>query len=219
VTILVINVDNSTIQLVCFDLGRVLIRICDNWKHACERAGITVPTREIDNAAIMDVVIRNETGRLDHAGFCREAAPIFGLTESQVDALSIAYLIEPYPGVAKLLQDLRQAGVKTACLSNTNPTHWSMMCDATHHCGLPFDLLDYRFASQEIGHRKPDEAIYAYVEEATGIAGHRIAFFDDMPANVEAARQRQWQAFVVVHDGDPVTQARRHLQALSVLSA
>jgi HAD superfamily hydrolase (TIGR01509 family) len=204
------------IQLVCFDLGRVLIRICDGWKHACQRARIAVPDREVDKAAIMDVVVRNETGRLDQDGFCREAAPIFGLSCEQVQALTNAYLIGPYPGVAELLTELASAGVKTACLSNTNASHWEMMC-GNGDCGLPLHLLDYRFASQEIGHRKPDEAIYAHVEQVASLAGEKIAFFDDMPVNVEVARSRGWHARVILHDGDPITQARKHLRELGIL--
>jgi putative hydrolase of the HAD superfamily len=207
----------SRVELVCFDLGRVLIRIADNWKHACEMAGIPVPTGEVDKNAIMDAVIRHETGRLDDASFYREAGPILGLTTEHTQAMSAAYLIEPYPGVAELLTELKSAGVKTACLSNTNAGHWAMMCDADHHCGLPFDQLDWRFASQEIGARKPDQAIYEHVEKVTGYAGGSIAFFDDLPINIDAAVSRGWQGFVIAHDGDPISQARRHLIAIGVL--
>ncbi len=211
------EVNTNRIQLVCFDLGRVLIRICDNWKHACERAGIRVPTREIDRAVMMDLVIRHETGRIDDETFCRLSSPVFGLNVEQVRKLSDAYIIEPYPGVEELIAELRATGVKTACLSNTNSNHWHKMCDASHHCGLPLDQMDYRFASQLIGQRKPDDAIYRHVEEVTGIAGGHIAFFDDMPINIDAAKQRGWEAFVIKQGGDPIAQIRGYLATLGVL--
>ena len=211
---------DEPVKLVCFDLGRVLIRICDNWKHACERAGVAVPTTELDaagKAAIMDVVIRHEIGRIEQEDFCREAAVIFGLNIDQVRALSDSYLIEPYPGVTELIADLKAAGMKTACLSNTNGSHWRIMNDPASPCFLPLHELDYRFASQEIGARKPDQAIYEHVEKAAGYAGGSIAFFDDLQVNIDAATQRGWQAFLIAHDGDPVSQARRHLRELDVL--
>ena len=34
---------DGVIELVCFDMGRVLIRLCNNWREACGVAGITIP--------------------------------------------------------------------------------------------------------------------------------------------------------------------------------
>ena len=35
--------------LACFDLGRVLIGLCDNWQHGCRLAGVPVPP-DLDEA-------------------------------------------------------------------------------------------------------------------------------------------------------------------------
>ena len=35
-------------QLVVFDLGRVLVRICDGWQHAFELAGVALPHDVLD---------------------------------------------------------------------------------------------------------------------------------------------------------------------------
>jgi HAD superfamily hydrolase (TIGR01509 family) len=208
-------------QLVVFDLGRVLIRICDSWRHACERAGIAVPTSELDStadAALLELVKLSEVGRLSQEAFCAQAAPILGLTAAQVARLSDEYLLGPYPGVTELLDELNTVGVVTACLSNTNTNHWRMITDPASPNGLPVSRLDYRFASQLMGLRKPDDAIYAEVERVTGFAGEQIIFFDDLPANVDGAKVRGWNAIQIALDSDPVTQVRRHLREIGVLA-
>jgi putative hydrolase of the HAD superfamily len=91
------------------------------------------------------------------------------------------------------------------------------MSDPSHPAYLPLHKFTHRFASQLIGHRKPDQAIYAHVEQAAAVPGQQIAFFDDVPQNVQAARRRGWQAEQILHDGQPIHQIRRHLRRLGVL--
>ena len=167
----------STPKIIIFDLGRVLIRICENWQHACAVAGVDAPTGELDSTqdhALLDLVIQNEVNAIDEYQFCVGIAPLLGLSVEQVARLSDHYLLGPYPGVGDLLDDIQRAGLKTACLSNTNSNHWRQMRDPVSPNALPLDRLDYRFASQLMGLRKPDDAIYAAVERTTGLAGDEI---------------------------------------------
>jgi glucose-1-phosphatase len=208
------------IRLVCFDLGRVLVRLCDNWRHACELAGLPAPPAKFDpavRAKLEQLISLSDTGRLDLHDFARAAAPLLRVDPDHVTALSNAYVIEPFPGVEKLLTDIAARGVKTACLSNTNASHWQMLGDPDHPAALPLDRFTHRFASHLLGLRKPDPAIYAHVERSTGAAGHHIAFFDDVAENIHAARARQWRAFLIERTDDPVSQVRRHLVELQVL--
>jgi HAD superfamily hydrolase (TIGR01509 family) len=207
-------------ELICFDLGRVLIRICDNWRHACEIARVPTPSRELNDAAkaqLHDLVCRSERGAIDLDAFAREASSLFEIDPAHVVALSNAYLISPFPGVRELIDDLNSHGLRTACLSNTNASHWEMMIDASHRAGLPLNRLTYRFASHLIGARKPDDAIYAHVERETGLRGKQILFFDDLEENIEGARHRGWLGHLIERCDDPVMQMRRHLSELGVL--
>jgi HAD superfamily hydrolase (TIGR01509 family) len=43
---------------------------------------------------------------------------------------------------------------------------------------------------------KPDPEYYANIEQQLGLPGEAILFWDDSPRNVEAARQRGWNAEV-----------------------
>jgi FMN phosphatase YigB (HAD superfamily) len=193
------------------------MRICDSWRHACEKVGIDAPTDELDSttsAALLDIVKRNEVGEIDQAEFCRLAAPLLRLSARQVGRLSDGYLLGPYPGGAQLIDDIIAAGLKTACLSNTNASHWRQMIDPANPNGLPLDRMDYRFASQIMRVRKPDSAIYEQVERETGLRGPQILFFDDLLPNIEAARKRRWNAIQIRIDSDPIMQMRRHVGPL-----
>src|SRR5688500_7187683 len=122
----------SNVQLVVFDLGRVLVRICDDWLHACKVAGVRAPSGRIDavaGARLHELVCRVEVGRFDHAAFCAEAGPVLGLTPGDVSSVWDAYTLGPYPGAVELVDEIAAAGVRTACLSNTNANHWRLMSD------------------------------------------------------------------------------------------
>ena len=56
---------SSPIRLVCFDLGRVLIRICDGWREACGAAGVEAPVAELSReqwAGLLELINRIEVG-------------------------------------------------------------------------------------------------------------------------------------------------------------
>ena len=212
---------SSDARLVVFDLGRVLIRICDSWQHACEIAGLAVPPGEMSEsakAALDDAVVRSEVGLADIDAFCACVAPHLNLPVGHVRKLSDGYLRGPYPGAVDLINALSAAGVQTACLSNTNENHWRIMNDPAAMSFFPLDRLTHRFASQLVGLRKPDPQIYEHVERASGIEPRRIIFFDDVEENVAAARHRGWRAHQVSIDRDPIAQVREHLGAAGVLS-
>ncbi len=209
------------IQLVCFDLGRVLIEICDGWEDACREAGVTFPVclGEMDRRQRMvDLALEHETGRIDAGTFDREMARLLGMSPEQVAAVSCAWLKSPCPNIEWLIDAVRQSGVATACLSNTNDRHWRMMSGQVDSpARLPVDRLDHHFVSYVIGAMKPDPAIYAHVEEATGVAPHQIAFFDDLPDNVDAARRRGWYARRITPEMDSVSQMHEALVEWGVL--
>jgi putative hydrolase of the HAD superfamily len=208
------------VQLVVFDLGRVLIRICDGWAHACDVAGVAPPARELSpaqQAALHEAVCRSEVGEIDLATFARTCAPHLGIPESAIVSLSNAYLLGPYPGTSQLLDDLRSAGVRTACLSNTNANHWRIVTDPASPNFLPLEKLTYQFASHLVRMRKPEARIYAHVEEQTGVPPGGILFFDDLAENLAAAAARGWRTHHVRTDACPIEQARSRLRDEGVL--
>lgn len=211
----------TDVRLVVFDLGRVLIRLWDGWEHACAAAGILLPPERAQLSAetlavIEEISARYDTGMIDADRFAREIAPHRGLEAADIIKLVHLVLRDPFPGVEALLDDLHDAGIDTACLSNTCEPHWSMMLTPGGAHSLPLHRLKHRFASHLLGLRKPDARIYEHVERETGYRGSQIVFFDDLAANVDAATERGWLGCRIQTD-EPMTEARQHLAAIGAL--
>ena len=204
----------QAIQLICFDLGGVLIRLCDGWEHACALAGIktTKPIGEAERARLVKLVEQEEFGALSSGAFFERAAPLLGQTPSEALAISDAWLCGAYPGIDGLIDAVHAAGLKTACLSNTNDNHWRAMSDPSHRNGLPLHKLHYCFASHLVKDRKPNRSIYEHVERETGLPPGAIVFFDDSLENVDAARAKGWQASQVTDPDNPAGQMTSYLK-------
>lgn len=88
----------------------------------------------------------------------------------------------------RLLLALKSRGVPVFALTNFGRETFTL-AEAMY----PFlKLFDRRFVSGELGVLKPEPAIYAAVEAATGLAPDRLLFTDDNAENVAAAEARGW---------------------------
>lgn len=114
------------------------------------------------------------------------------------------WLIDEYPGMAGLIGQLNGSGLMTACLSNTNASHWQVMHEETVFAGVR--SLVTRLASHELKLLKPELGIFRAAEAAFGCDPSEIAFFDDLAANVAAARACGWHAWEIDPLGSPVDQ-------------
>ena len=204
-------------QLVVFDLGRVLIRLADSREQAADQAGVVLPVLDAGQwqqwEGLRD---QHELGQHTFDTFAVELGAITRLSVDQHRALYEAWLQGPMPGVDALLDELCPR-VATACLSNTNDLHWALMHDDASPHRLPLERLTHRFASHLLKLMKPDEAIYAHVEQAVGLPGEAILFFDDHPPNIDAAQARGWQAHRIEPDRPAVAQMRQHLETAGLL--
>jgi len=207
--------NHSDIQLVVFDLGRVLVRICDDLAQACALVGVDVPRERLTPDVLLklrDVAHRAEVGGLNADQLAREVATLLGVSPQQFYRASEAFILGPYPGAADLISELTAAGLATACLTNTSDHHWQLLSQEGHPAYFPLHRLNHRFASHLVRFRKPDAAIYEHVERETRVLPERIAFFDDVAENVDAARGRGWKAYQInVAANDPVSQIRAAL--------
>lgn len=201
-----------TPSLIVFDLGNVLVRIARGWAHAFELAGISDFTFPADPAtlkSIHELVVATETGQLTSDQFCSRVSTLLNYPAPNIRRALDAYNIAPFPGSEQLLLDLRDAHIPTACLSNTQDAHWSVLLQPP----FPLHLLTHRFASQELRLRKPDPAIYRELERRTGFSPDQILFFDDLPENIAAATAAGWAAELVPVQPDPIPFLRSRLTA------
>jgi putative hydrolase of the HAD superfamily len=103
----------------------------------------------------------------------------------------------PYPGTPELLAALR-GRYTLACLSNTNALHWQKMSGMEGMGGA----FDRQYLSHELGVMKPNPEIFRRVVADIGHAADAIAFFDDGPENVAAARAVGLDAHLTVGPED-----------------
>jgi FMN phosphatase YigB (HAD superfamily) len=204
------------VRLVVFDAGGVILRVTGPWDVAQARAGVTlndrVGTSEF-RALSITLADQHQRGELGTSAYTRLVAEASDLTPGQVEQILDAWIDDEYPGWENVIDRLERSGVETALLSNTNPHHWQSIDPGGKRAGRypAIGRLGRHFASHELGHLKPEAAIYHAVEAATGHRGDGILFFDDLPENVEGARAVGWRAVLIDPDADPATQVLRAL--------
>jgi len=219
------------IKLVCFDLGGVLVRICRSFGEACRLASLEVRggiEGSVGQRIRYQFSQRFSTGELDeHAWSSELSRALDGLyTAEELRRVHRAWSREEYAGALELVSDLGRTHVATACLSNTDQSHWTRLVHHDGESALPgapeypaVHRLQHRHASHLIGMAKPDPAIYRAFEARTGHSGAAILFFDDLPDNVRAARKVGWRAERIDPNVETVPQLRRWLRQHGVLQA
>ncbi len=212
----------TRVRIVCFDWGGVILRICRSWEEGCRLAGVPihdqllVPEQRARRVALAEAYQRGELACNEF--FQALAGTTDGLlTPEQARSIHDAWLIDEYPGVGSLVDTLNaRTDITTAMLSNTNESHWKRQHDGRG--GFPAaSRLKIRLASHELGVAKPDPAIYRVATERFGVSPGEILFFDDLPDNIEAARNAGWQAKRIDYEGDTCAQMRAHLASAEVL--
>jgi len=86
----------------------------------------------------------------------------------------------PVPAMYDTIRALRDAGFRTALLSNS----WG--ADEYPRADFP-GLFDTVMISGEVGMRKPEEGIFLHAAQALGLPPRDCVFIDDIEANVAAA--------------------------------
>jgi putative hydrolase of the HAD superfamily len=120
----------------------------------------------------------------------------------------VAWLRGLYPGAEDLLARLGTR-YRLACLSNTNALHW----EQSESMRWLQRRLDVALSSHELKLRKPQPEIFAAALERLGCAAHEVVYFDDLPANVAAARAAGFDA----HHVDGFAALERRILDLGLL--
>lgn len=180
-----------TIQAVVFDIGNVLI------KWAPEAFYDKVIGQDKRRAFFAEVPIFEMNERVDRGEDMREG--VAQLSEAHpewADAIRLWHdnwleMVGPaLDRSVRLLRALRRKEIPVFALSN-----FGRQTFALAEANYPFlEEFDQRFISGHLGIIKPDPAIYAALEEATGLRGAALLFADDVAENIAAAEARGWQA-------------------------
>ena len=198
--------------LAVFDLGGVIVRICRSWQEGCRAAGIAHgPDAEARLASPRkaELLRAHQCGEIDADGFFRGVAELLeDHGADEVRHIHSSWILGDYPGIAAAIDRIHLAGIRTACLSNTNAHHWSQL-----ESSEAFRRIQVRHASHLMGLVKPDPRIYRAFEQATGASPQEIVFFDDLAENVAAASACGWNAVHIDHEGDTARQVMAGLRA------
>jgi putative hydrolase of the HAD superfamily len=197
------------IDVLLFDLGGVLVDFA-----GFEELGRLVPKapsrEEIRSRWIeSETVQRFERGHISPAQFARHIIVEFGLQFSPQEFIDhfIKWARGPYPGSFELLGRI-SGEYKIASLSNSNELH------TPHHRRSLEHLIGTFYFSDEIGHVKPERAIFDHVVDDLAVSPEKIAFFDDTKVNVDTARELGLRAYRV----DGIDALRTQLECLGVLA-
>jgi putative hydrolase of the HAD superfamily len=123
-------------------------------------------------------------------------APVLGF-DPGVDTLLAALHFRAYPDAAPALRALRALGARLVVVSN-----WDVsLHERLDETGLA-PLVDAVVASAEVGHAKPDGAIFALALERAGVpAAAALHAGDSLDADVAGALAAGLRAVLVARDG------------------
>ncbi len=179
-------------DVLLFDLGGVLVDFAGF--DELERLVPSPQKRDAIRGAwiVSPTVQRFERGEGTARQFADGVIREFGLelTSDQFLSAFSSWASGPYAGARELLQELG-ASHRLACLSNSNDLHTRIH---RRDLGTVFERC---YFSEELGLVKPEPQIFEFVISDLGVVPERIAFFDDTPVNVDAARNAGLTAFEV----------------------
>ncbi len=207
----------STRNVVVFDLGGVLARICHTWEEAASVAGIPHnPLSEGPTAlggfSAFDLY---QAGKISFENYLDDLGIFIGCSTAEALNIHNSIIVEEYPHIRELVEELRAAGFQVGCLSNTNGAHWTHL--AMNGRFPVIEGLDLKMASHIAGLNKPDPLIYRAYTAEFGLCPSQIVFFDDHPVNAEAATSEGWLAARIRPGEDTVEQMRFHLREWGLL--
>lgn len=197
---------------VVFDVGSVLIHAHKTWSDTLRASGLNHGSYPADWIKLYDFPSYEpyEKGEMSPEQYLADLQTSFGLASvEEAGHLHRSIIGDELPGVLEVMAEIRDAGHFTATLSNNNPLHWAHITDASYFPGI--GLIDAKVASYQIGYVKPQLEIFAAFSVYTNTHAVDTIFFDDVMANVEAARQAGWQAVHVETEESSVATIRKAL--------
>lgn len=202
----------STIKAIIFDFGNVLLewdprlvyqRFFPNDPEGMERF--------LQEVNFMDWNLQQDKGRPFAEGvailsekFPQYATLIQAYHDHWTDSIG-----RSYTGTIQILEQLKQAGYPLYGLSNWSAETFPFAREKYDF----FDLLDDFVISGEVGHVKPDPAIFEILLKKIGKPAHECLFVDDAFVNINQAQSLGFQT-VHFQSAEQLEQSLRELDVL-----
>lgn len=175
-------------MLYIFDLGNVIVdidfkRVLGVWSKL---SGVPLATLS-ERFTMGEVFQQHERGEVSDEDFARQLSDEMGVSLSfeQFAEGWQAVFVALRPEVIAIMHKLREDGHRVVVLSNTNRLHCNHW---PQHYPEVAATADHMYLSQDLGMRKPEARIYQHVLNAENIPAEQAVFFDDVEANIIAAR-------------------------------
>lgn len=173
------------IKVIIFDADGVLINAEYAAVHLEREFGITqVQTNEFFKGVFYDCIVGKKDLKVELEPYLKK----WGWKKSLNDFLDYWHTKEHVidQPLIDYIQELREKGFLCCLATNQNRYRFAYMLKEMGF-GEAFDRV---YASDFLGHRKPDREFYAKIlEDLEGIEKEEVLFWDDRLENVEAARQ------------------------------
>lgn len=197
--------------VLIFDYGNVIaffdyLRAWGKFGHGL---GMTGPElRELlERRGFAELHRRFECGQMAPKEFAESLMAMGGFETAYSDFVEIwqdiFWLNEP---VTRLIGFLKSSGYTLLLGSNTNVIHSTYF---RRKFVPPFDQFDRLVLSHEVGHMKPDRRFYDACVNVANVPAASCVFIDDLPENVEGARQAGLESIHYLTTETLIDQLRR----------
>lgn len=180
----------TLIDWMVFDLGNVVLHQRDMFPAIAKRIGADPALPTTDFRAAYDAPRHDYDLHSDPELYWSAVASSCGAPPPDATAvaeltdLDVELWSQTDPAILDLFAELRSAGIRLAVLSNAPVALGEFVRRQSWSA-----LFEKIVISGEIGHVKPDPAIYRYLLGELGAPGPRVAFTDDLSQNIASANE------------------------------
>jgi FMN phosphatase YigB (HAD superfamily) len=202
-----------TIDHIIFDLGGVLLNI-DLSRITTGFGEIMYPDVGGQKRVKELIVPAYETGSIGTEEFLNELVPFLkpGYNKEDIVRIWNSIILDLPVERLTMLVELRKK-FKVHLLSNINDLHASCFEENFRNWFQqdPRNYFDQFFYSHQIGKRKPDVDTYTWVIKQLESEPEKTIFIDDMPENIEGARNAGINAYHLLNQKTDVIQLMKEL--------
>lgn len=186
---------NKTIRLCMFDMGGVLALHSDSSLESFLLRDFGVEGH--DSFASLDprlpaLLAEHSKAAIDEESMWEQFTALTGIVvpQSQTSLWGKYFKPELDEHVYAIIEELKAAGHRVVCATNTEEAHY-----AHHRDAGQYDIFDAVYASLHLGEAKPDASFFEAILAKEGIAPEEAIFIDDLGENCESAHALGIHAF------------------------
>lgn len=189
------------LENIVFDLGGVVVDVdIERCIAAFRRLDMPEVAELINPYYPAEMIGRFEKGEITFHEMCDRMRQLSGRSDIADEQISTAYgeFLAGIPvGRLRLIERLRQRGLRTYVLSNNNPESMKIIRRMFLADGHPMDYyFDRIYLSYELHELKPSPTIFRRMIADSGLEPERTLFIDDGEKNVSAARELGFQVYM-----------------------